>query len=152
MNRAQRRALRPHKPNREALNRHPAMLVRSQQFFKPLDDMLDDIERSGTVDAVQGNPVVSLDADTTMTFADQALDQTAAWIGSWCRANRRAVDTGPLTRLAAKLRNSMPLTPQDVTDARSALQRMRLMVVSMTEAERVSMDLGRMIEDEMEAI
>ncbi len=128
------------------------MLVRQQQFFKPIDDMLDGLLVTGLVEAMQGRPIVRLDADTQAVYADQALTETANWIGRWCSVNRRNVDVEPLRRLAAKLRDSMPVEQADVHKAKAAVDGLRRLVLTMTEADRRGLDLTRQIENELEAI
>lgn len=143
MNRAARRAVersrnRKHRPQHEADVRAP-MMLRVQRVFAPLESVLDEIEREGTVDTINGEPVFRALGDETWYSTYPAILGIVGLLEEWGRRTGRPIEGAALKRLANKLRASMPLAESDISDVRKEMLGLRRAVTQMTQAEALEL-------------
>lgn len=151
MNREQRRAARKaarHKPAREVYVPAP-MLIKTQIVFAPLESVLDEIERTGTVDVAGGAPVFQPPGESAWYALAPAIVGVANLFDMWAARHGKTLDVSALTRLAKKLEYAMPIAQSDIDDTRATMNVLRR--VPMGHQEAVSLVQQTQIKAELEA-
>ncbi len=143
MNRAARRAMertqrRQYRPPRE-VNVPAPMMLKIQLVLAPLEAIIDEIERDGTVDTINGTPVFRALGDESWYASHPAIIGIVELFEEWCRRTGRTVEVRGLKRLANKLQASMPLAESDISDVRREMVGLRRAVMQMTHAEAIEL-------------
>lgn len=121
---------KPRKPYRQAWNAGGVKLRtepwKVDAVFRPLEKIIDAIERDGTVTATTaGVPVFQDCNDGCWYETAPAIEGVVAAYEIHARRQRRALPLDPLRLLVRKIRYSMPLQQSDVDGARGALAALR---------------------------
>lgn len=124
MNRQQRRMLEKQQARVRATRRprpeHIPMLVKAQYTLEPLETLLDQIERCGTVDTAQGEAIFPNHADGVWYPAVGAVAGMADFFEMWATRHGKPLNVSALRQLAARLDSGMPLD-QPLVDRLHAL-------------------------------
>lgn len=113
MNRQQRRMMEKQQARVRATRRprpeHIPMLVKAQYTLEPLETLLDQIERCGTVDTAQGEAIFPNHADGVWYPAAGAVAGMADFFEMWATRHGKPLNVSALRQLAARLENGMPV-------------------------------------------
>ncbi|MNV69352.1 hypothetical protein D3C71_1622580 [compost metagenome] len=88
---------------------HIPMLVKAQYTLEPLETLLDQIERCGTVDTAQGEAIFPNHADGVWYPAVGAVAGMADFYEMWATRHNKPLNVSALRQLAARLENGMPV-------------------------------------------
>ncbi|USE79005.1 hypothetical protein NDR89_20425 [Cupriavidus gilardii] len=103
--------------------------------FRPLETILDGLERDGAVTATAAGVPIFRDANDGCWYETApAVEGVACAFEMHAKRQGRAVPIEPLLVLARKLRYAMPLEQADVAAARQALEALRAEAMQMTAA------------------
>lgn len=97
---------------------------RVRETFLPLENVLDRIEREGTIDAVRGRPVFR-ELSTGWYELAPAIDGVVDFHRLAAERHHVALDVGPLARLSASLAAGKPLTLAELASARARIETLR---------------------------
>lgn len=145
LNRAQRR-MKP-RPCRQR-KWEPPMLIKLHATLAPIETLLDDIERTGYTDAERGVPVFQPAGTSNWFQVAPAIFGLAEIFDQWAREHNTGLPTDPLKRFARKLAASMPVTLDDVAQARVAVNSLKRVPMTREEGYRLVQDCQ--IRDELE--
>lgn len=128
---------KPRKSHRPAWNSGGVLLKsqpwKMQAVFGPLESILDQLERDGTVDiAGNGAPIFKDQNDGHWYCTVSALNGVIDAYEIHERRFSRSLNLEPLRRLSNKLRIGMPIFESDTKDSRACLARMRVETMRMT--------------------
>lgn len=133
------RSKKPRKPYRPAWN-GAGVKLRAEPWkvdavFRPLESILDALDRDGTVTTTAaGVPIFRDGNDGCWYETAPAVEGVACAFEMHGKRQSRAVPVEPLLVLARKLRYAMPLEQADVAAARQALEALRAEAMQMTAA------------------
>lgn len=110
-----------------------AQPTKIRAVFGPLESILDQLERDGTVDcATNGAPVFKDDLDGHWYCTVSALNGVIEAYEIHERRFKREINLEPLRQLSNKLKYGMPIFESDTKEARACLARMRIETMQMT--------------------
>ncbi|CAB3729208.1 hypothetical protein [Achromobacter piechaudii] len=114
MNRQQRRMMEKQQTRVRATRRprpeRLPMLIKTQQTLAPLESIIDQIERDGTVTVdMRGVPVFHCVADGEWYASAPAIAGMADFFDMWATRHSHAFQATALRQLAARLEASMPI-------------------------------------------
>lgn len=136
---------RARKPRQKAYRPKPTripMLVKAQYTLEPLEAVIDQIERNGTVDVDRrGTPVFFCNTDGGWYESAPAIDGMADFFDMWAIRHGRQFDVTALRQLAARLAAGMPLDGPLVASLHALVPRLRR--VASTLDHREAQDLLR---------
>ena len=140
-----------HKPSRERAEVPACMMVRMMHVLDPVERLLDVIERTGAMDAVNGTPVLHhLEKAGSIAYqAAPAIDGIADFFEMFCIRRGSSMDLAGIRQFAKKLEYGMQLTQQNIDAARADMQKMRGLVPLLTQEEADSLILQVQIKSEM---
>lgn len=100
------------KPRRKYRPRpvHIPMLIKTQLTLEPLEQVIDQIERAGTVDTdAAGVPIFYCNADGHWYASGPAITGMADFFRMWATRHRQPLDVSALQELGKRLELSMPM-------------------------------------------
>jgi len=107
--------------------------IKMRLVFGPLESIIDQLEREGTVDcATNGTPIFKDDCDGHWYCTVSALNGVIDAYEIHERRHGRSLNLEPLRVLSNKLSYGMPIFESDTTAARACLGRMRAETMQMT--------------------
>ncbi|MCP1404464.1 hypothetical protein [Achromobacter insolitus] len=113
MNRQQRRMMEKQQARVRATRRprpeHIPMLVKAQYTLEPLESLIDQIERLGTVYTAQGEAIFPNHGDGVWYPAVGAVAGMADFFEMWAIRHNKPLNVSALRQLAARLENGMPV-------------------------------------------
>ncbi|NLZ10852.1 MAG: hypothetical protein GX086_05910 [Alcaligenaceae bacterium] len=145
LRRAKRRDMTPPPP--------VPMFIRMQNVLAPLERIIDDIERTGDVTALNGTPVFDLPHESGRQYHTMApaIDGIADFYEMfWARRKQHKVLAG-IRQLAKRLHYSMPITEHEIAAAKDDMAAMRAIVPMLTESEATDLILQTQIKAEIDA-
>ena len=128
---------KPRKTHRKTWNaggiKLKAQPIKMKAVFGPLESILDQLERDGTVDcANNGAPVFKDEVDSHWYCTVSALNGVIDAYEIHERRHGRTLNLAPLRILSNKLKYGMPVFEVDTAAARACLNRMRVETMQMT--------------------
>lgn len=150
--RRQEKRLLNRKPSRERAVIPPPMTIKMMYVLDPLERIIDDIERTGTVEVANGQPIFRhLEKSGSVAYpAAPAIDGIADFFEMFCTRRGSSMELAGIRQFAKKLEYGMQLTQQNLDAARADMQRMRGLVPLLTQEEADSLILQVQIKSEME--
>lgn len=141
------------KPPRSRAAVAPSMMVKMMYVLDPLERIIDDIERTGTVEVANGQPIFRhLEKSGSVAYsAAPAIDGIADFFEMFCIRRGSSMDLVGIRQFAKKLEYGMQLTQQNLDAARADMQKMRGLVPLLRQEEADSLILQVQIKSEMEA-
>ena len=130
MNRQQRRMLE--RSARQTAQRrierpvHFPMIVKVDTVIRPLEAIIDQIERFGTVDVTEsGLPVFKPTSETTWFATAPAVEGLADAFEMWGTRHAKAINVAPLRVLAHALATGAEITQTNLADLHALMPRLR---------------------------
>ncbi|MGS1115979.1 hypothetical protein [Castellaniella sp. UC4442_H9] len=157
MNREQRRAAERRQRRMPRLHRieRPLpvpMIVKMTTVLSPVEAILDQIERDGTVCVDgRGMPIFKASPENEWFAMVPALLGVVDMFSMWATRHEKAFDLSALQRLAHKLEYSMPVTDTDTRAVRALLPSMQRVACTLSHDEADNLILQTRIKDELEA-
>ena len=125
MNRQQRRAAERlqarQRHKRQIVKPIPVpMIVKMNTVLSPLEDILDQLERDGTVNTDErGTPIFKAAPENAWFAMVPALLGVVDMFGMWAKRHNKTFDLTALEQLAHKLEYGMPVTERDTGAVRA---------------------------------
>ncbi|MBD9476460.1 hypothetical protein IB268_26350 [Achromobacter sp. ACM01] len=157
MNRQQRRMLEKQQARVRATRRpeRPArlpMLIKTQQTLAPLESLIDQIDRDGTVTTDdRGVPIFHCVADGEWYASAPALAGMADFFDMWAVRHGRAFKAGALRQLAKRLEVGMPIDMPLLAALRAEIPTLRRIGAGLDQADATDLLQQTRILAEMEA-
>jgi len=128
------------------------MIVKMNTVLSPLEAILDQLERDGTVHTDERGTPIFLAAPENAWFAMvPALLGVVDMFSMWATRHGKAFDLSALRRLAHKLEYGMPVAEQDTAAVRALLPSMQRVAGSLSHNEAKNLILQTQIKEELEA-
>lgn len=142
---------RPSQPRREPLA--PTMLVRMQYVLAPLEQIVDDIERTGSVMAAGREPVFTLPHESAAHLYPivPAIDGIVDFYEMFCIRRKRNETLPGIRQFARRLEYGMPVSEREIAAVRQDMRTMRKIVPGLSSQEAADLLLQTQIMAEMEA-
>lgn len=159
MNRAQRRAFdrSAHRTqfgkqrNRPERPKQIPMLAKMQYVLSPLELIIDDIERKGTINTGPGGiPIFQPMGEKSWAATVPAILGISELFEMWASRRGRTLDLTGLNQFAHKLEYGMPIMQSDIDAARSVMGMLRRLIVGLDHEEAKQLLLQVQIKDELE--
>ncbi|WP_156337361.1 hypothetical protein [Achromobacter aegrifaciens] len=157
MNRQQRRMMEKQQARVRATRRpdRPArlpMLIKTQQTLAPLESIIDQIERDGTVTTDdRGVPIFHCVADGEWYASAPAINGMADFFDMWATRHGRAFKAVALRQLAKRLEVGMPIDGPLMAALRAEIPSLRRIGASLDQADATDLLQQTRILAEMEA-
>lgn len=156
MNRQQRRAAeRIHsrqRSQRQISKPIPVpMIVKMNTVLSPLEAILDQLERDGTVHTdARGTPIFKAAPENEWFAMVPALLGVIDMFSMWATRRGKVFDLSALQRLAHKLEYGMPVSQSDVRAVRALLPYMQRVACTLSHDEAKNLVLQTQIKEELE--
>lgn len=157
LNRQQRRQLEQQRSRQRAQRRveRPAklpMLIKAQQTLAPLESIIDQIDRAGTVDTDrQGRPIFYCVADGQWYESAPAIVGMADFFDMWATRHGRPFRATALRQLAKRLEAGMPIDAPLLAVLRAEIPMLRRIGAGLDQADATDLLRQTQIKAEMEA-
>lgn len=158
MNRQQRRAterMQARQRHQRQIERpflHFPMIVKMNTVLSPLEAILDQLDRDGTVHTDErGTPIFKPPQENAWCPMVPALLGFVDMFSMWATRHGKAFDLSALQRLAHKLEYGMPVAEQDTAAVRALLPSMQRVAGLLSHDEAKSLILQTQIKEELEA-
>lgn len=128
------------------------MIVKAANVLGPLEGILDQLERHGTIHVDErGRPIFLAPLENEWFAMVPALQGMVDLFEMWAIRHSRSIDMSALTQLANKLHYSMPITESDISSVRALLPVMRRVAGLLPHAEARDLILQTQIKECLEA-
>lgn len=157
MNRQQRRQAERMQARNRAVRRieRPLpipMIVKAVAVLAPLEAILDQLERDGTIQVdARGRPIFLAPLENQWFAMVPALQGIVDLFEMWATRHGRNVDMTALARLANKLHYSMPITETDIQAVRALMPAIRRIAGLLPHDEARDLILQTQIKECLEA-
>lgn len=116
-----------------------------------MERIIDDIERTGTVEVANGQPIFRhLEKSGSIAYpAAPAIDGIADFFEMFCSCRGSSMPLAGIRQFAKKLEYGMQLTQQNLDAARADMQRMPGLVLLLTQDEADSLIISVQLKSEL---
>lgn len=142
---------RPAPPKRRQRALIP-MAVKMLYVMDPLERILEDIERTGSIEVANGQPVFRRPAEASQVAYEMvpAIEGMADFFEMFSSRRGNQLELTGLRQFARKLDRNMPLTQGNIDAARADMRTMRQLSSRLTQAEADDLILNVQIKAELE--
>lgn len=145
------------KPRRNKVHRPRAvrlpMLIKTQQTLAPLESIIDQIERDGTVTVdARGLPIFHCVADGEWYASAPAIAGMADFFDMWAVRHGRAFKATALRQLANRLEAGMPIDGPLMASLHAEIPALRRIGAGLTQADASDLLRQTQILAEMDAV
>jgi len=127
------------------------MLVKVELTIRPLEDIIEHIERHGTLPVDRRGDPVYIDQHGNHCPLWEVIDGLVTTFEMWCTRHNRTLPLSPLRMFVGALHYSMPLTSFNLEEIKKAMPHLRAAARSMGHDDANDLVVQTQIKAELEA-
>lgn len=127
------------------------MIVKSQLTLGPLEEILTQVEETGTLPVDERGEPIYIDGNGHQYPMWQAIDGLVDMFEMWATRHHKPLPLAPLRMLVGALHYSMPITAFNLEEVKQALPRLREAALSMDHHDARDLVVQTQIKAELDA-
>lgn len=127
------------------------MLVKTELTLRPLEDIIEHIEKYGTLPVDDRGDPVYIDQHGNFYPLWEVIDGLVTTFEMWCTRHKQVLPLSPLRMFVAALHYAMPLTAYNLQDIKNAMPHLRAAARSMDPNDARDLVTQTQIKAEIEA-